>query len=450
MRVKRARFKGVNMRTTNQLSLIAISLVFVACAEPASEEGETAIEKANLVENIDSISAKSALSLKLTNEVLRRLPEFATTSCVVRVAGRGGNDANTGASWSAPMATVQAAIERAQSLAVSGGTVCNVWIRSGTYAPPTTAGFTLRPKVGLYGGFRGNENSTSQRLAGYKSTLNGVVTVNMYAVGVVDAIRFPATVTVESGSLGFNDCNFYGTGAAIVGQRGSLAISNSEFSNTGNAVSCQCGISVSSSTFYNGGRALYTGGANSISVTGSTFTGVGSGISVGMGYITVSGSAFRLIPGSALTISDGTMKVSDSVFEEIDGYPIRVDAGGVTVDNCKFWNNASTCVAISGNPGTATVSKSTFNGNFASTASVGSISGSYGYLTFASSILWGNDTNVVTSSGRTYLSIDNSDVEGGFAGSGILNVDPQFVDPAIGDLRLAASSPLIGLNWGYQ
>jgi hypothetical protein len=443
--------EGINMRISIQLGLISTSLIFIACARPESEDEDIAIERANLEVSTDTISEKSALSLERANKTLRNMSIRAASSCVVRVGGRGAKDSNSGASWNAPMATIQAAIDRAQALADSGGfSNCNVWIRTGTFKPSSTSGFTLGPKIGLYGGFRGTETSPAQRLVGNKSTLNGPVTTYSSSGGVVDAIRFPYGLTVSNGTFGVNDCTFYGSGTAISGRQGSFAITNSEFSNSGPAVSCHCGIAVSGSAFFNSGIALQTGGGNSVSATNSTFVGVGSGISVVEGYATVRSSVFQSISGMAIYVNDGMMTVSDSVFEEIDGNAIGLNLGGATITNCKFWDNASTCISASGMPTSVTVSTSTFNSNYASQASVASISGSYARIFLGSSIIWGNGANSVVANGGASVYFDNSDVEGGATGTGLLNVDPQFVEPSIGDLHLATTSPLVGLNWGYQ
>jgi PKD repeat protein len=59
------------------------------------------------------------------------------------------------------------------------------------------------------------------------------------------------------------------------------------------------------------------------------------------------------------------------------------------------------------------------------------------------SIVWGNTGG--SFSGKTAYQADvrYSDIEGGFAGNGNLNIDPQFENPAANDYRLAAASQLI-------
>lgn len=61
-------------------------------------------------------------------------------------------------------------------------------------------------------------------------------------------------------------------------------------------------------------------------------------------------------------------------------------------------------------------------------------------------VIWGNTSGAgssnVKNTGRK-LTIDYSDVEGGFAGTGNISADPRFVNAAKGDLHLKAGSPCI-------
>jgi len=58
--------------------------------------------------------------------------------------------------------------------------------------------------------------------------------------------------------------------------------------------------------------------------------------------------------------------------------------------------------------------------------------------TVHNSILWGNTPDQI--SGDFPATIRYSDVQGGYAGTGNINVDPLFMDAANGDLRLQAIS----------
>ena len=87
-------------------------------------------------------------------------------SCVVYVATN-GDDGNTGESWQAPKATVQAAIDAAaERVGLGVAPRCSLWITKGRYLPVgegRDATIQLRPKVDLFGGFEGFEQMLSER-----------------------------------------------------------------------------------------------------------------------------------------------------------------------------------------------------------------------------------------------------------------------------------------------
>ncbi|MBN2001726.1 MAG: hypothetical protein JXA21_00100 [Anaerolineae bacterium] len=59
-------------------------------------------------------------------------------------------------------------------------------------------------------------------------------------------------------------------------------------------------------------------------------------------------------------------------------------------------------------------------------------------LSLSNSIVWGHATSIPTGYTITY-----SDIQGGYAGTGNLDVDPQFVNPGASDFHLQHSSPVI-------
>jgi hypothetical protein len=65
-----------------------------------------------------------------------------------------------------------------------------------------------------------------------------------------------------------------------------------------------------------------------------------------------------------------------------------------------------------------------------------------GTWTVTNTIVWGN-TTPGDMLGLGTFSVSYSDIEGGWEGTGNLNVDPQFVDPASGDYHLGVGSPCI-------
>jgi len=97
--------------------------------------------------------------------------------------------------------------------------------------------------------------------------------------------------------------------------------------------------------------------------------------------------------------------------------------------------------------GDSTVANCTLLDNTANFEGGGMFSYS-GALTVTNCILWDNSPDQLLG----ITSVSYSNVQNGFAGSGNINVDPQFVDLDNGDLRLMPGSPCIdaGNNWGVS
>jgi len=59
-------------------------------------------------------------------------------------------------------------------------------------------------------------------------------------------------------------------------------------------------------------------------------------------------------------------------------------------------------------------------------------------LVLTNSIVWGHASSVPTG-----YTVECSDIQGGYAGPGNLDVDPLFVDPDAGDYHLGTASPVV-------
>lgn len=82
--------------------------------------------------------------------------------------------------------------------------------------------------------------------------------------------------------------------------------------------------------------------------------------------------------------------------------------------------------AASAGGGVLTLTSSTLAGNGAGVQRRQVYSNGGGTLTVTNSIVWGNNTQI-QSDGTT--TVNYSDVQSGFTGTGNLNVDPLFVNP---------------------
>jgi len=120
------------------------------------------------------------------------------------------------------------------------------------------------------------------------------------------------------------------------------------------------------------------------------------------------------------------------------------DESSPTLTNCTFWRNWA------GNQGggmwnlesSPTVTNCTFWGNIAEGTGGGIyLANSSPVLT--NCILWGDTPDEIVKLPGSFPAVTYSDVEGGYAGMGNLDLDPLFVDAANGDLHLGTGSPCI-------
>jgi hypothetical protein len=118
----------------------------------------------------------------------------------------------------------------------------------------------------------------------------------------------------------------------------------------------------------------------------------------------------------------------------------------VTVTNCTFSGNTAGYDggAMWNGRGFPVITNCTFHGNWAD--ATGALYNCCGSVPSAiNCVFWGNGPAQVSGA----ASVTYSDVQGGWPGTGNVNADPLFADPAGGDLHLAAGSPCIdaGHNW---
>lgn len=219
-------------------------------------------------------------------------------------------------------------------------------------------------------------------------------------------------ITVSDSSLTITQCIFTGNKSVFFG--GALAIFQNNASVTVNVQRSQfinntAGDLTSNSGLGGAIEALVntSGGAETVNIVNSTFT------------------------GNTATYDGGAIDVSG----------FGATSPTVTITNSSFSGNNANGFVASGSPLPAPS---------APLHVPGAIDSYQGSVTITNSVLWADNTsteystlNNPSTSGAGSRGITYSDVQGGAGGTGNLNTDPLYVNPAAGDVRLKYNSPAI-------
>lgn len=379
--------------------------------------------------------------------------------------------AGTGFSWNDAFDQVQKAMA-----AASAGD--QVWVAEGSYTMSLAATdpvLTMKNGVDVYGGFYGDETDLTQRgdPTDYPTILDGQNTSTHVIVGASNVRLDGFTVTrghsyESEGSVGggmYNinrqnitlancvfDSNYaYWQGGAIYNSTSSIVIDSCSFTNN-------------KSDKHN---ASYGGAIENITtyhvITNSYFAD---------NYSDASGGAIYNWDHSEGEITNCTFV--DNIGQWSGGGGVRNLDSSPSITNCTFINNfsdsggamalwnsysvISNCLMIGNsarwyggaiyatNAGLPKIINCTITNNTANQKGGGFFADRNGFSEFKNSIMWGNNAPtgkelyLTTGSATT---VAYTDVQGGWSGTGNINLNPLFIDPINGDFHLSSGSPCI-------
>ncbi|MES2774449.1 MAG: choice-of-anchor Q domain-containing protein [Bacteroidota bacterium] len=406
-------------------------------------------------------------------ETQLNVPICGFTNGIVYVNGLAvGN--NGGRDWANAFTDLKTAINAIPTINASGCNVTQIRVAAGTYKPTTgtdrNASFAMLNNIAIYGGFAGNEP------ANYDLSLR----------------NFTANTTILSGNIGTagNADNSYNViknlgnslnntakldGFTITGgnANGGNIVPTSNLNCGGGMYNSQSSPSISNCVFTNNsaiGSANTGGGGmfnyNSASPTISKCSFIGNTATSGGGGLFNNFGCSPAISNCIFTTNTSSGN-GGGIHNYSSSNPIitscrftgnsAAGGGGLynafgipSLTNCIFTGNngGSNGGAIFQNNASLSLVNSSFSGNQATSgAGLKNMSdlAVAGSTSISNSIFWGDaDTEIVTTNsgfGNAVTNITYSIVQGGHAGVGNLNVNPQFVLHA--DYHLKDQSPAI-------
>ncbi|MCY2960850.1 MAG: right-handed parallel beta-helix repeat-containing protein [Planctomycetota bacterium] len=352
----------------------------------------------------------------------------AGTRYVNGVLATGNND---GTSWADAYRGVDA-VAVALTASVAGD---EIWVAAGTYKPTTTATRTishqLKAGVAVYGGFNGTETLLSQR-------------------------DYLANVTILSGDIGTAGSNTDNSHHVVVGAgttantildgftvtQGNANVGSAN-NDRGGGILCLAGASPSvRNCRFVDNRCTFGGGAGYVLQSSPSFVNTSFENNVGGSF----GGAFDT--NTTSTTWDRCTFIGNTAARA--GAVECFTTGTPRILNCLFRDNVSTGSGGGGaiwSSSTTQIRNCTIVENSSTTNATAGILVSGGGATIANCIVVDNSgpggaQGVVNQIAGT-TAVTYSIVEGGFAGTGNLNVSPAFANQAGNDFALTIASPAI-------
>lgn len=351
----------------------------------------------------------------------------ATVAGVLFVNDNSPADDGDGSNWANAFTSLQDAISMSSCAGIT-----EIWVAGGTYKPTTgtnrSISFVMKNNLGIYGGFAGTETLLIQR--NWKTNLTllsgdigviGNISDNSYHVVMNDNNGLNSTAVLDGFTLTLGNANgsgIHGGGAGMRNISSSPTISHCIFSqNTAVA-----------------GAALYNVDISSPVVNDCIFK---------ENEVTIGGGG-----GALANINSSSAIITNCSF-------IGNKAGGAMVNNtsnpiitnCSFIGNQSN---ISGGgmynfSASPVIINCSFSGNQAATTGGAIYNSHISIATISNSIFYGNSSEIFNAGLPSVVTY--SIIQGGYAGTGNLDVNPQFVQqPPVGlgitgNLRLQNCSP---------
>jgi hypothetical protein len=395
-----------------------------------------------------------------------------TTPCPIQL-GTGPNsyvNANlltglhNGTSWANAYQSLVTAITNTPA----GGTI---WVARGTYPAPHPFGFVINKELKFYGGFKGNELTLQTRIGDFAGTvINGTIsgTSPYHVVDIVDAPSSDPTAPPGTPGLVVLD------GFAIAGGNANGPNPNPGPDWCGGGIRARCTnldlancfVTQNTAFLFGGGLYFYQGCSptptqpNNLNIKNCLFTNVSQYDGGGIYATGVKGHVMNtsFVFNSAINWGGGV-------------YLSGMESGAANMldfTNCVFQSNEALGLAGPGSPPpgrggaiylatlagltganvgiiNCTFAQNNVNDDSATTGQAVYVSPT-SLCTITNSILWHNyisttNTNPITGN----PTVDWSDVEGGWLGTGSNNIasDPLFESLTLGGLKLSPTSQCI-------
>ena len=355
---------------------------------------------------------------------------------VVRVDADNISGVEDGSAWATAFPTIQQGIDAV----VASGQTGEVWVAEGTYTADTsgTVVATMASFCDLYGGFAGVETRREQRdIAAHAAIIDGLG--ESACVYGADTARLDG-FTITRGNGPFRLGNQSSWADLFVSVTTSpppgFAVDNSGVSPT-----------IAHCTFTNNNATAAVinfaeeAAPSSPLITGCTFSNNGSAMGNGSlaGMVSKSRLDNCLFTGNSAGVQDIAWEGECS--PTITRCAFRANGTGYTaaawtgisaarLENCEFSQCSSRTVYLYGPTSslllTPVFTNCTFAGNTA-TREVFYSSGVAAQVELRNCIVWGNTGPLLgAAGGLVTLTASHSDIQGGYAGTGNLNVDPLF------------------------